>query len=293
MVEPNRPSAIFPSSLSLSTGPEATFALLQHFQKELLQTQMQLIHAERLESAGRLAPGIAHEVKNPLAVLLMGVEFLDKALVDADPSTRQVLRTMRDAVGRADRIVRGLMKFSAPTDLQRSPHDLNAVVEESLRLVKHELLASHVVTVLELDSAIPPIHIDGPKIEQVLVNVLTNAAHAMSAGGTLTVRSYLASPEVSGEQLDRDLVVIEIDDTGPGIPSAAMEHIFDPFFTTKPASKGNGLGLSVARQIMNLHQGSIELHNRSDRSGVRARITFGGECNESRPCLVGAGDQEN
>jgi signal transduction histidine kinase len=249
----------------------AAVALIQQSQEELVQTQMQLIDAERLESAGRLAAGVAHEVKNPLAVVLMGVQFLEKSL-PSDGATLQVLRSMREAVCRADNIVHGLMNFCAPAKLERKPHDLNALVEQSLHLVKHELLVSHVTTVLHLAAAMPLIEIDGPKISQVLVNIVTNAAHAMSGGGTLTIgTAVLPAPEATE---GRRGVAMEVLDTGAGIPANVLAHIFDPFFTTKSADKGNGLGLTVVRQIIDMHQGTIVIGNRTDARGAAVRIVL-------------------
>lgn len=245
--------------------------------EELLQTQLQLIDAERLDSAGRLAAGVAHEVKNPLAVLLMGVDFLSNTLGKGDSRISAALDAMRQAVGRADVIVRGLVDFSAPRQLELQAQDLNAVLEKSTILVSHEFLASHVRVVKQFGENLPVLRLDTGKIEQVFVNVLTNAAHAMAGGGTLTIRTYATSAQAGAEQPQKDgacdgtRVIVEVDDTGPGVPPDKLGRIFEPFFTTKPRGKGTGLGLSVCRKIIALHSGTVDIKN---LEGTGARVTI-------------------
>ena len=112
---------------------------------------------------------------------------------------------------------------------------------------------------------------DRPKIEQVLIVLLTNALHAMPEGGTLTVRTGARKIDSHGEA--REVVVIEVDDSGHGIPDEKMPRLFEPFFTTKETGKGTGLGLTVARKIVELHHGTLDVKNRPE-GGVRATVTF-------------------
>ena len=260
-----------------------TMRALKASHEELIQAQLQLIQAEKLESVGRLAAGVAHEVKNPLAILLMGLDYLAEPDVRDGGSDQEVMRAMRDAVHRADAIIRGLVDFSANRRLDATPHDLNAMIRRALLLVKHELTGSHVSLVTEFLQDPPAVLLDPTKIQQVFVNLFINAVQAMPEGGTLTVRSYTrrlsAAPYDAGSrQAERfragDYVVVaEVDDTGTGIPPDKLSKVFDPFFTTKPTGRGTGLGLTVTRKIIELHHGTISIANR-DEGGARVTLMF-------------------
>lgn len=266
-----------------------TMKLLKASHEELIQAQLQLIQAEKMESVGRLAAGVAHEVKNPLAILLMGLDYLAEAEAREPAADQEVMRAMRDAVYRADVIVRGLVDFSANRRLDATPHDLNAMIRRSLLLVKHELVGAHVYAVHELDDNLPPVLLDPTKIQQVFVNVFLNAIQAMPHGGTLTVRTTARRLEsVERDEGSRSaerfragdrVVVAEVEDTGSGIPADKLAKVFDPFFTTKPTGRGTGLGLTVTRKIVELHHGAISIANREE-GGARVTLMFkahGGE----------------
>ena len=251
---------------------------------ELKTTQLQLIQSAKFESVGQLAVGVAHEVKNPLHILLHGLVYLSRAPLPAgDENVALVLGKMDNAVKRADRVIKGLLDFSAPSATELTPSELNAVVEESLLLVNHELVRAHVTLVKELEEALPVLKLDRQKIEQAFVNLFINAIHAMPAGGTLTVKTYAEWPTEFGPDVGRrrtdqfrigeSRVVAEVLDTGTGIPTETLDRLFDPFFTTKPPGQGTGLGLSVTRKILELHQGTIEISNRQE-GGVRVTLTF-------------------
>lgn len=259
---------------------EEAHANLQRSHDEMLDVQLQLIQSEKLESIGRLAAGVAHEVKNPLAVILMGVTYLQRQMANGDPNVPMVLNEMDLAVRRADTVVRGLLDFSAPSEIHLRDEDLNAVIDQALILVKHELQKSHVAVVKET-SELPPVHLDGNKIQQVLINLFINAAHAMPSGGTLTIRTGVKPRAEIHERFGakdtarfarhESLVVVEVDDTGTGIPEEKLHKVFDPFFTTKPTGKGTGLGLTVTKKIVELHGGLIDVRNRPG-GGVRATL---------------------
>lgn len=266
---------------------QAALTELQQSHEELKTAQSHLIQAEKMQSVGRLAAGVAHEVKNPLAILKMGLEYFSKNLPGADPSTALVLNDMNDAIQRADSIILGLLDFSVPHALDLHPENLNAVIEQSLGLVRHELEHNgHPIQVVkELSSTLPPVFLDHNKLKQVFVNLLTNAIHAMPHGGTLTIRTVARVLE-PGEP-DRDAgsraadrfragetaAVAEILDTGCGISQEKLAKVFDPFFTTKPAGKGTGLGLTVTRKIIELHGGAIDICNRTE-GGVAVSVMF-------------------
>ena len=148
--------------------------------KELQETQMQLIQAAKLESIGRLAAGVAHEVKNPLALLLLGVDYLSHGIDHDDENVATILEQMRGAVDRADRIVRGLVDFSSQRALSREATELSRVIEEVLLLINHELTRSNTCVTVEIDKDLPMVFLDMSKFEQVLINLIINAVHAMA-----------------------------------------------------------------------------------------------------------------
>jgi signal transduction histidine kinase len=242
---------------------------LQKSHADLKAAQWQLIEATKLESIGRLAAGVAHEVKNPLMTLTMVADYLAQVIPAHEPDAASMLQDMRDAIQRANRVISELLEFSRPGELTLKPEDFHAIVDRALSLVKLEVARHHIDVVRQLGEALPALPMDKNKIEQVLVNIFMNAIQAMPQGGMLTVRTFGAQAGQSGEPA----LTVEIDDTGPGIPDAYLTKVFDPFFTTKPTSQGSGLGLCVARQIVQLHGGTIELRNRAE-GGARVTIVL-------------------
>lgn len=263
-------------------------AELKHSHEVLKETQLQLIQAAKMESIGRLAAGVAHEVKNPLAIILQGLEFVSERM-PKDEKSQRFLQYIRDAVHRADSVIRGLLEFSVPRSLELAEGSMNDVVDRALLLVKHELDRHHVTIIKELSEDLPTVRLDCHKMEQVMVNLMMNAVQAMPEGGTVTVRTHTkqmtsASHRVGSRRADYfsigDMVVVtEVDDTGPGIPPHAFSKIFDPFFTTKPTGQGTGLGLTVTRNIIEMHGGVIELRNREE-GGVRVTVLLPAEGGE-------------
>ena len=264
--------------------------------EELKATQLQLIQAEKLESVGRLAAGVAHEVKNPLAIIQLDVDYLTNTLTNGDENIPIILQDINNAVKRADTVIKGLLNFSASREFLSEIEEFNFVVEQSLSLVKHELDRSHIYLVKELAEDLPPVRLDQNKIEQVFVNVLMNAIQAMPKGGTLTVKTYVKQfnggchPRGHGAEPDKladrlrvgdTVVVAEVEDTGTGIPENQFSKIFDPFFTTKPTGKGTGLGLTVTNKIIELHGGTIDIRNRKE-GGVRVEVMLKAQRRESQ-----------
>jgi PAS domain S-box-containing protein len=250
---------------------------------DLRRAQEQLIQAEKMESVGRLAAGVAHEVKNPLAMIGMGIELLARRVPEEDTQGTETIERMKRGIDRAKKIVKGLVDYSSARQLSVEPKDIGEVIGDSLALVEYPLRQARVKLVKELDPELPHVAVDSTKMEQVLVNLMINAMHAMPDGGTLVVRAF--SSTLSGVRRDEGvrtaghlregdrIVRIEIDDTGTGIDEAHMSKLFDPFFTTKPTGTGTGLGLAVCRKIVDLHGGVLELENRPE-GGVRASITL-------------------
>jgi PAS domain S-box-containing protein len=257
-------------------------ARLKEAHRNLRELQIQLIEAEKMKSIGRLAAGVAHEVKNPLAIITMGVDYLSQLDFGGAPSARDILHEISIALERADQVVRDLLDFSAPKPIEVTEQDLNPVVEEALRLAHGLLAAKGIAVATELAPGLPPLRVDRVRIGQVLTNLLTNAADAVTGpGGRVTVRTSArqltgVGANISGARSEvfrpGDLIVaVEIEDNGAGIPADKLEKIFDPFFTTKPTGQGTGLGLTVSRTIMDLHGGVLKLTNIPE-GGTRATM---------------------
>ena len=258
---------------------------LQRSHNELKQTQLQMIEMEKMQTIGQLAAGVAHEVKNPLAILRMGVEFLNNTPALADEKHAVILKDMADAIHRADGIIMGMLDFSAHRSIDMEAFSVNDLIDASYRLVRHEFKSDKFKVSKDLKDGIPCALGDTNKLKQVFVNLMTNAAHAMPEGGNLEIHTSLsedprtqsdtANPEGSREtvlhQAGERFVIVEIDDTGSGIPEDKLHRIFDPFFTTKPAGKGTGLGLTVTKKIVELHHGKLEIRNRADK-GLQVRV---------------------
>jgi signal transduction histidine kinase len=249
---------------------------------ELQNAQMELIQAAKLESIGRLAAGVAHEVKNPLAIIQLGVNFLE-ATLDGNRDVKEVIGEMDEAVKRADGVIKGLVDFSRSEKLDLTVQDLNPIIEKSLNLVRHELIKGHITLETRLDNTISPVAVDRNKIQQVFINLFMNAVQAMEGRGNLAVST--TEKELSQKELPiisrrknhfgagDKAVVVEITDTGPGIPEDKLDKLFDPFFTTKPTGKGTGLGLSITRKIIDLHDAVIDIRNREE-GGVAVNLLF-------------------
>lgn len=255
---------------------------LRQSHRDLKAAQMQLIQAAKLETVGQLAAGVAHEVKNPLAVIQLGMDFLAQTL-PLDATSAMVLTDMQQALARADTVVRGLLDFSRERALDLTPDSLNRLVNVSLQLVRHELVQRNIEVVTELAEGLPQRPFDADKMQQVLLNLFMNAMHAMERDGTLRVATGLhrLRDEELGPQaraagfLGGDLALrLLLEDSGPGIASADLGRLFDPYFSTKPMGEGTGLGLSVTRNIVNLHRGSIDIGNRDGERGARVVLLF-------------------
>lgn len=249
--------------------------------EELKRAQAQLIEAEKLQSLGRLAAGVAHEVRNPLAILEMGMTFMEDLSVPED--ARMILSEMKEAVGRTNVVITSLMDLSTHREGGMQKASVNEVIEEALRAVEQN--AAGITIKRQLDPALPPTLLDFDKLTQVFINVFTNAIQAMPDGGTLSIRSTvktLGADEVdydvgdrTGERLreGEKAAVVEVQDTGSGIEPDDLGKVFEPFFSTKSTGQGMGLGLTVARKIVEAHSGRIAVRN-APGGGTLVTIAF-------------------
>ena len=225
-------------------------ARIEKAMKDLTDNQERLIQAEKLASMGQMAAGIAHEINNPLGVVLMYSHLLKEELSGSTRGQEDVDRIIAEAE-RTRGIVRGILNFARAEKVQRSPTDINELLR---RCVDAVLAASPGVPYCaeySLDPSLGPQMVDGGQLRQVFDNLLKNAVEAMPDGGTIRASTEGGDAEVS----------ISIGDTGPGIPEANLPKMFSPFFTTKKVGKGTGLGLSVCYGIVKMHGGSIQVSN--------------------------------
>ncbi len=259
----------------------AATADLKNANEELRDLQLQVIEAEKHQSVARLAAGVAHEVKNPLAIISMGAEYL-LGVETADPASLEVAQQIREAALRADGVVKGLLDFSVPRQVALELCDLNEIVRRGVALLQGEFTRAEVKVSLALGE-LPEVRLDRTKIGQIVVNILMNAVQAMDGPGTLdistrveqitAVRSPDGRERTSAFLAGEMAAILRVEDSGPGIAETHLSKIFDPFFTTKPTGKGTGLGMTVVKSIVDLHHGAIEIKNRPE-GGVAVTIAF-------------------
>ncbi|MDP3183587.1 MAG: PAS domain S-box protein [Desulfobaccales bacterium] len=218
--------------------------------RQLEESRVQLMQAEKIASLGRLAAGVAHEINNPLAGILIYAELLQRDLqgnAHADPHVEEIInQTLR-----CQQIVTRLLEFSRQSLGQRTLFDMNEIINRCVHLISHQALFLNIEIVPELDPGLPQIIGDPGELQQVFTNLVLNAADAMHGQGRITITSHPA-PQAEG-------VVLTFTDTGGGIPPDIRDKIFEPFFTTKPPGKGTGLGLAIVYGVIQRHGGTIEV----------------------------------
>ncbi|OGP48928.1 MAG: hypothetical protein A3K30_01950 [Deltaproteobacteria bacterium RBG_13_51_10] len=231
-------------------------------ERELQETQLQLLQSEKMASLGKLAAGVAHEINNPLGGILIFSKMLLEDLSSHDPRVEDLERICEEAT-RCKEIVKGLLEFARQTSYKMEPADLNRALVQGISLLENQALFHNIRIVKDLDPNLPPILANTGQLNQVFMNIILNAAEAMESQGTLTVRTQLG-PE-------QNTVIVEFIDTGCGIKEEHLTRIFDPFFTTKEVGKGTGLGLSMSYGIVEKHRGRIWVKS---REGAGATFTI-------------------
>jgi two-component system NtrC family sensor kinase len=228
----------------------STVRELAHSNDELATAQEALVRSEKLASMGQLAAGIAHEVNNPLGVVIMYAHFLMEQLGER-PEYRDDLTMVVEQADRCKKIVAGLLDFARQNKVEHDRVSLPELVHKALRGVPPPVNVT-VEVKDELDD--PMVEVDPDQLTQVLINLVTNAYAAMPDGGELHVTT----------RGDDDRVVLAVSDTGVGIPPEHFPKLFEPFFTTKKAGKGTGLGLAVTYGIVKMHRGDIKVASNTD-----------------------------
>jgi two-component system, NtrC family, sensor kinase len=225
------------------------------------------LHTEKLAALGRMAAGIAHEINNPLAGILL---FSSNLVKKADPGPiKEGLEIIMQETQRCKFIIQELLEFTRDRESQKTMANINTIIEKSLSILENEFRLRHIQLRKKLSTTMMDTMLDGHQLEQVFVNVLLNAIQAIDRDGVVTVVSQAAPRQ--------EFIVVEIEDTGSGIPEENLDKIFEPFFSTK--KEGTGLGLAVSYGVIQNHQGHIKVNSELGK-GTRFRITL--------PALKGA-----
>lgn len=227
--------------------------LISKLEKTLLdvkENQMKLIQAEKLASMGQMAAGIAHEINNPLGVVLMYSHLLRDEVDDSSETARDIDRIISEAE-RTRKIVQGILNFAREEKVERRPVSVNDLLIESCSEIIGSMRGAEYELVYELDENLGEYPVDPGQLQQVFQNIIKNAVEVMPKGGSIRIRSSAES----------DGFTVKIMDSGPGISEEHLSRIFSPFFTTKPVGKGTGLGLPVCYGIVKMHGGSLQAGN--------------------------------
>ncbi|MBN1834614.1 MAG: 4Fe-4S binding protein, partial [Spirochaetales bacterium] len=235
---------------------------LEHAIDDLKDNQARLIQAEKLASMGQMAAGIAHEINNPLGVVLMFSHLLKDSLQEDDPGQKDVDKIIQEAE-RTRKIVRGILNFAREEKVERTLTDINQLLREAAAGVAGLDAGGRIAIDFQLDEALAPQPVDRSQLRQVFDNLLKNAVEVMPGGGAITIRSSGAAGDGRVAGGDGSFTV-EIADSGPGIPAELLPKLFSPFVTSKPVGKGTGLGLAVCYGIVKMHGGSIQAVNRPE-----------------------------
>ena len=245
----------------LNRASQELEAKVEERTEQLRQAHQRLVQADRLASLGQLAASVAHEINNPLSGVLNYSVLMGRILKeDGVPPERVAefrgyLGRVSEQTARAGRIVSDLLSFSRRSKPQRTPADLGAIVRGTVSLVSHKMRLSGIEADMRLDPALPAVPCDASQIQQVVLNLVMNAAEAKRSPG----RGHVVVTTRRSE--DGHAVLLEVADDGPGIPRENLDRIFDPFFTTKEEGKSLGLGLSVVYGIVESHGGTIDVHS--------------------------------
>jgi two-component system NtrC family sensor kinase len=247
-------------------GPIDAVVAIGQDQSKIDALQQQIVRAERLATLGELAAGVVHELNNPLTSITVYAEYLVRKgeASGSDASDIEKLRRIGASAQRILRFSRDLVQYARPSGKEREPVDLAGVVRQSVSICEHLIERGGIELAVEVSAELPVVHAVAGQLEQVLINLITNAVHAVENGGKVVVR---ARPGDDGA------VRLEVADSGPGVPEDARERIFEPFFTTKADGKGTGLGLPIVRNIVDQHQGQITVE-RSELGGALFRVVI-------------------
>jgi len=248
----------------------ATFGLftdlraMQQIEEDLEQTHKRLMQSEKMAGLGRLAAGVAHEINNPMSGIMLYANLVQEELGE-DHELNSDLETIVHEAERCKVIVADLLEFSHQTTYEMDLADLNDIIQRTLTILQHQPIFQALDIEMELAPKLPQIYGNPTRLNQVVMNIMVNAAQAMNGKGKLRISSRTRA--------NQDINEITIKDSGPGIEQDLLEKIFDPFFTTKATGEGTGLGLSVSYAIVKEHKGSIRVTSSSE-TGTTFTLRF-------------------
>jgi signal transduction histidine kinase len=231
--------------------------IIQKRAMERLQLKERLSQAEKLSAIGVMAAGISHEIRNPLGIIRSSAELLKKKVIQHDP-TNTIPDIIVEESTRLNQIITEFINYAKPTHPTLAPCVIAEVIDKNLKFLASQIEEDGYIIKKNYQNAIPEIAADASMLYQSFLNILINAMQSMPDGGRIQI-------EASSKD---DVVTVHFDDEGPGIPELNLEKIWDPFFTTK--ERGSGLGLGIVKNIIEAHNGSIQISNREVRG---ARVT--------------------
>jgi two-component system NtrC family sensor kinase len=227
---------------------------MNHMMVQLNRRHEMLAQAQKLKAVGTLTAGVAHELNNPINNIVLTADAIRDDYADlSDDERREMADDLVSQSERAQRIVRNLLEFAREDRISAGAHEVEEIIESTLRLAANQIKLSNVRIKGELSSNLSPIYGDKQQLEQVFLNLVLNALDAMPDGGTLTISCETTR--------DREHVCVKFADSGVGIPEHMLPDVFNPFFTTKPGTKGTGLGLAVSLAIVRQHGGDMRVES--------------------------------
>lgn len=244
--EGNIPLSISASTLKDEEGKVIGAVVVIRDLQEIKELQEKVKRTERLASLGRLAAGIAHEIRNPLSSIRGFAKYFQGKF---DPKTKDIkyAEAMVDEIDRLNRIIEALLDFARPAEPKLKPHSIADILDHTLQLIQADIDAESMKVVKDIQDGIPDVMVDRDQMIQAILNILLNAVEAMDRYGQITLSASIES----------DNLRIDISDTGSGISEEDMAKVFDPFFTTR--EKGTGLGLAIVHKIVENHNGEIRV----------------------------------
>lgn len=245
--------------LKEQSGKRRNALLVMEDITETVAMEDHLLHAEKLAAVGKFTAAVAHEINNPLSVVVGNIQYLLSNIHEVNlcspkevKNLEEMLKTANNEARRCADIVRNLLHFSHKGEAKHAETDLNRVIERTMQMLKPQIKVSRMKTRLDLADNLPAVMGNANRLQQVFVNLVLNAQQAMNEGGKLVIKTAAVGNHVR----------VSFTDTGPGIPKKYLHRIFEPFYTTKAAGKGTGLGLFIVHSIMQDHHGEIEIQSK-------------------------------
>jgi signal transduction histidine kinase len=229
--------------------------------KEIDERERIMVESHKLRAVGTLVAGVAHELNNPLNNTMLTAAMLQEDYSKLqDDEKLEMVKDIIDETERSQKIVRNLLDFAREGEAKLITLNLNEIVEDSIKLVANQIKLSQISLIKNFATNLAPIYGSVQMLQQVFINLILNAVEILPKKGVITISTYKST--------EKDYVVAEIKDNGPGIPEHILPRIFDPFFTTKSTKKGTGLGLSVSKGIINKMGGNITAESKQGSGAI-------------------------